>query len=145
MLKETEEDPNQQGPWEGMLDPASKGIKPDDVENEIASLPFYPTKDWIIVPYEKEEENEAGIKLPQQQAVGINKVTVLMAGPDAAYSRQKDDLGEPAHQINEGDYVLIAPNVFNSPEIIEYNGKKYLFTRSETVVCELDVTEEDDS
>ena len=65
----------------------------------MAKIKFQPTRDWIVLPYQKQNETEAGILLSDAAAHTLrsNILEVVAAGPNC-------------EAVKEGDTVMVHPN-----------------------------------
>jgi len=65
----------------------------------MAKIKFQPTRDWIVLPYQKQNETEAGILLSDAAAhtLRTNILEVVAAGPKC-------------EAVKEGDTVMVHPN-----------------------------------
>jgi co-chaperonin GroES (HSP10) len=87
----------------------------------MAKINFLPTRDWLVLPYQKQNETEAGILLSDAAAhtLRTNILEVLAAGPKC-------------EMVKEGDIVMVHPT--SEGLIIEIEEKQYVMV-NEFMIC----------
>lgn len=87
----------------------------------MAKIKFQPTRDWLVLPYQKQNETEAGILLSDAAAhtLRTNILEVLAAGPKC-------------EMVKEGDTVMVHPT--SEGLIIDLDGKQYVMV-NEFMIC----------
>jgi len=82
---------------------------------------FHPTRDWVVLPFKKQNETEAGILLSDEAARSLrtNILQVVAAGPNC-------------ESIKKGDTVMVHPNTEGL--VIEVGEEKYVMV-NEFSIC----------
>mgnify|MGYP002621821125 FL=1 len=82
---------------------------------------FHPTRDWVVLPFKKQNETEAGILLSDEAAKSLrtNVLQVVAAGPNC-------------ESIKKGDTVMVHPTTEGL--VIEVDGEKYVMV-NEFSIC----------
>jgi len=81
----------------------------------MAKIKFQPTRDWIVLPYQKQNETEAGILLSDAAAhtLRTNILEVVAAGPKCEMVKAGDTvMVHPNSEgliinLDEGDFVMV--------------------------------------
>jgi len=87
----------------------------------MAKINFQPTRDWLVLPYQKQNETEAGILLTDTAAHTLrsNILEVLAVGPKC-------------EMVKEGDTVMVHPT--SEGLIVDIEGKQYVMV-NEFMIC----------
>ena len=82
---------------------------------------FHPTRDWVVLPFKKQNETEAGILLSDEAAKSLrtNILEVVAAGPRC-------------ESIKKGDTVMVHPTTEGL--VIEVDGENYVMV-NEFAIC----------
>lgn len=87
----------------------------------MAKINFKPTRDWLVLPYQKQSETEGGILLTDSAAHTLrsNVLKVLAAGPKC-------------EMVKEGDIVMVHPT--SEGLIINIEDEQYVMV-NEFMIC----------
>ena len=87
----------------------------------MAKINFQPTRDWVVLPFKKQNETEAGIILSDEAAKSLrsNILEVLACGPNC-------------EQVKEGDTVMVHPT--SEGLVIDIEGTQYVLV-TEFMIC----------
>ena len=87
----------------------------------MSKINFNPTRDWVVLPLQKENETEAGILLSDATAnqLRTNILEVLACGPNCEY-------------VKVGDTVMVHPS--SEGLIVEIDKTQYVMV-SEFQIC----------
>lgn len=82
---------------------------------------FLPTRDWVVLPFQRENETEAGILLSDAAANSLrsNILEVIAAGPNC-------------ETVKAGDTVMVHPN--SEGLVVEIDNKPYVMI-NEFQIC----------
>jgi co-chaperonin GroES (HSP10) len=82
---------------------------------------FHPTRDWVVLPLQKENKTESGILLTggAEHTLRKNVMKVIAAGPSC-------------EQIKAGDTVMVHPTTEGL--VIDVNGEDYVMV-NEFSIC----------